>query len=91
MHAALPRPQFVFAVSVVQREHGRAVPNFDETLTRLATDTLGRGIRCHQLRMFGFQLLELGHQPVELGVAEFGLVQDVVPVLVIADLVAQGF
>ena len=65
--------------------------NSCKSRTGFATDTLGGRIRRDELRMFRLQLLELVHQLVESGVADFGLVQHVVAVLVIADLVAQGF
>ena len=40
---------------------------------------------------FGFQRLQLVHQAIEFGVADFGIVENVVAVLVIADLVAHSF
>ena len=40
--------------------------------------------------MLGFQILQLLHQLVEIGVADFGIVEDVVEILVVANLLAQS-
>src|SRR5215470_20347416 len=65
--------------------------NFDETLARLAAYTLRRRVRRDQLRMIGLDLLELVHQPVEFGIADLGIVEHVVAVLVMANLIAKQF
>src|SRR6202142_171271 len=41
--------------------------------------------------MFRLELLQLVHQAVEFGVADFGIVEYEVAILVMAKLVAQGF
>jgi len=41
--------------------------------------------------MFGLKLLKSLHQLVEVSVADLGIVQDVVAVLVVANLLAEGF
>ncbi len=91
MHAALPVAQFVLAVGVVEREHGRGVRRFDEAFARLAADALGGRVGRDQFRMFGFELLQLNHELVEFGVGDFGIVENVVAVFVMADLVPQCF
>jgi hypothetical protein len=40
--------------------------------------------------MFSFQLLQLIHEPVEFGVSDFRIVEDVIAVFVMADFLAQG-
>jgi hypothetical protein len=40
--------------------------------------------------MLAFQVFQLLHQLVEFGVAEFGMVEDVVEMLVVANFLAQG-
>ena len=41
--------------------------------------------------MLGLEILQLLHQLVEFGVADFGIVENVVEVFVVANLLAQGF
>ena len=89
--APLPVAQFLFVVGVVEREHRRGVRHLDEALARLAAHALRRRIGRDQLRMLGLELLQLVHQAVEFGVADLGIVEHVVAVLVVADLVAQRF
>ena len=45
MDAALPVAEFLFVISVVEREHRRGVADFDESFARLAADALRWGIR----------------------------------------------
>ena len=91
VHAALPVAQFVLAVGVVEREHGRGVRRFDKALAGLAADALGGRIGRDQFRMFVFELLQLNHELVEFGVRDFGIVENVVAVFVVADFVPQCF
>ena len=91
VHAALPVAQFVLAVGVVERQHGRRVRRFDESLARLAADALRGGVGRDQFGMFGFELLQLDHELVEFGVGDFGIVENVVAVLVVADFLPQRF
>ena len=56
----------------------------------LAADPLRGRVGRNQLGMLRLQLDQLVHQPIEFGIADLGIVEDVVAVLVIADLVAQG-
>ncbi len=89
--AAFPVAQLVFAVSIVEREHGRGVRRFDEALARLAADALGGRVGRDQFRMLSFELLELVHELVEFGVANFRIVEHVVAIFVMADFFAQRF
>ena len=91
VHAPLPVAEFVFAVSVVERKHGRGVRRFDETFARLAAHALRGRVGGDQFRMLGFELLQLVHQLVEFGVGDLGIVEHVVAVFVVADFLAQGF
>src|SRR5712691_5263926 len=63
----------------------------DESLAGLAADSLRGRVGRDQFGMLGLQLLEFVDQFVEFGVADLGIVENVVAVLVVADLVAQGF
>src|SRR5208282_5195063 len=48
-----------------------------------------RRIGSHKLGMLGLKLLEPFHEPVESRIGNFGIVRDVIQVLVAADLLAQ--
>src|ERR1019366_2760799 len=91
MHAPFPVAQLLFAVRVVEREHGGGMFRLHESFARLAAHTLRRGVGRNQLRMVGFEPLELVHQRVERGVRNFRRVQHVIAILVMPDLLAQGF
>src|SRR5947207_10460103 len=51
------------------------MPGFHESLARLASNALRRIIGGDQIRTFSFQILKLIHEPVEFGVADFGIVE----------------
>ncbi len=91
LHPPLPIAQLFFAVSVVERQHRRGMRDFDESLARLAADALRRRIGRDQLGMRGLELFQLVHQTIEFGVADFGIVEHVIAVLVMPNLLAQGF
>ena len=91
MYSPLPIAQLFFGVGVIQRKHGRGMPDFHESLARLASNALRRRIGGDQIRMFSFQILKLIHEPVEFGVADFGIVEYVVAVFMLADFFAEGF
>ncbi len=55
---------------------------------RLASNALRRRIRRDQLRMLRLQTFQLLHQLVELGVADLGMVEDVIKVFVVTNLLA---
>jgi len=84
--AAVEVAQFGLVERIVEAEHGRAVPDLDETLARLAADALGGRVCCGQFRMRGLQFAQPAHQPVVFGVGDFGPVEDVVEVLVAPQL-----
>src|SRR6266849_3967137 len=63
----------------------------DEALAWLAAYALRGRVGRDQLRMLGLEFFEFVDELVEFGVADFGIVEDVVAVFVVADLVAQGF
>ena len=56
-----------------------------KALDRLAADALRRAIGSDQLGVFGFQLLQLLQQPVELPVGDLGPGLDVIEVVVVVD------
>ena len=89
MHAALPVAQFFFAVGVVERKHGDGMPGLDESFTRLAADALGGRVGSDEFGMLGLELFELVHQLVEVGVGEFGIIEDVIEIFVMTDFFAQ--
>jgi hypothetical protein len=60
-----------------------------ESLRRLLADALGRAVRGDELRELRLQLAQLPLEGVVLLVADLGLVQDVVEVLVAPDPLAQ--
>ena len=91
MHAPLPVTQFFLVVRIVKREHRNRVGNFDKPLARLAPNTLRGRIRRDQLRMSGFELLQLVHQAVEFRIADLRIVEHVIAVLVMPNLLAQRF
>src|SRR5215470_13686796 len=64
--------------------------DLDESFARLAADALGGRIGRNQLGVLLFQSFQLVHQLVKFGVGDFGSVEHVVEVLVVADLFAEG-
>ena len=52
--------------------------------------SLGGRIGGNELRVLRFECLQLAHEPVELGVRDLGLVEDVIPVVVVLDVLAQA-
>ena len=91
VHAALPVAQFVFTVSVVERKHRRRVLRLDESLARLAAHALGRRVWRDVLRMLGLKPLKLVHQRVEADVRNLRIVEHVIAILMVPNLLAQGF
>ena len=80
---AIEVPQFVFAESVVQRQHRQPVGHFGEAGVAGAAYPAGGRVVRGQLRMFPLQLLELPEQPVVFRIGDSGLVQNVVVVIVV--------
>ena len=85
----LPIAQFGLAGSLRERQHGRRVRHAGELAAGFATDPLRRRVRRDQLWMFRFKRDQLVHEAIELGIADFRIIQYVVAVLVIADHVAK--
>ena len=63
--------------------------NFLEALSRLAAYSLGGRVGGEQFGMLGFDPLELVHQRVVLGVGDLRGIEDVVEMLVTAQLGAE--
>ncbi len=63
--------------------------NLDEALARLAAHPLGGRVGSDQLRMLRLERFQLVHQAVEFGIADLGIVEHVVAVLVMADFLPQ--
>ena len=63
----------------------------DEALARLASNTLRGRVRRDQLRVRRLNLFELLHEQIKFSVADFRIVEDVIAVLVMANLIAQRF
>jgi len=60
-----------------------------ERAERLAADALSGRIGAAQFGVFRFERLQLPKQPVVFGIGNFRVVQNVIPVIVPADLLAQ--
>ena len=88
-NAAIPGGQFFRVEGVGQTEHGQPVFHLGETLRRRRTHPLSGRLRRHQIRMLVFQLSELAHQRVELGVGYLRGVQRVVTIVVAVYLLAE--
>src|SRR6185312_6119862 len=76
--AVLPRAQLVIVERVGERKHWNRVRVLDERALHFRTHATRRRIGAAQLRVRGFDLLELAKQPVVFGIAELGLVEHVV-------------
>ena len=63
--------------------------HLDESFARLAADALGGRIGRDQLGMLGLEVLEPPHHPVVFGVADLGLIEHVIQMLVMMQLFAQ--
>ena len=87
--AALELPDLVLVVAVVDAEHRRPVDDGGEALDGLLAHPLGRRFGRHQLGEAGLEAAQLGHEAVELGVGDLGIVVDVVFPLVADDVAAQ--
>src|SRR5690348_1713509 len=90
-HPPVPFPQRVIRKRIVQAEHRPRVPHGGETLARRPAHAHRWRIRRHQFRMRRFQFLQPPHQPVVRRVRNLRLIQHVIPVFVVAQLLAQLF
>ncbi len=83
--------EFGFVEGVIQAEHGRGVAEFDEAFAWSSADALGGGVRGDERRVGVFEGLEFAHEGVVFGIRKLGLIEDVIEVLVVADLVDKLF
>ena len=60
-------------------------------LARLPTYALRRRIRSNQVRVLSFELLELLHKQIEVGIADLGIVENVIAVFVMSNLITKSF
>ena len=88
-HPLDPRPQLVRGAGVGEREHRLRVPDLDQIADRLTADPLRRGVWRDQLGMRGLDRAQLIEQRVVLGIADLGIVEDVVAVAVMLQQRAQ--
>jgi len=75
----------------VDAEHGHHMAHGCQTLHHRANHALGGGVGGDQVRVHGFQRLQLAEHAVVFGVGHGGLVQHVVLVGPLVELVAQRF
>ena len=87
----VPLAHVLFAIGVGQRQHGIAMLHLPEASLEVAAHTLGRRVGIVELRMACLQVLQLVHQEVEILVANCGLVEHVVAVVVLVQLAAKLF
>ena len=88
-HAVVECAKFVLVVGVVETEHRLGVRNRLKTFCDASADSLSWRIGADEIRMIGFELLQLTQQLVELGVADLGLVRDVVALFVMTNLATE--
>src|SRR5262249_14367752 len=81
--------ELALAVRVVEAEHGHAVGEGRELLGRLLAHALRGAVRGDEVGVLRLEIAELALQAVVLLVGDLRRVQDVVEVLVAADLLAQ--
>ena len=79
-----PGVQIFRVEGIGQAEHGRGVAHLLELLGHHAAHADGGAVGVLEFGVLGLQGLQLVEERVELGVADGGVVQDVVAVLVIA-------
>ena len=87
---AIPVAELFFAGDVIDGQHRARMGDLGESFFGLAADTLGGRIGSDEVGVVGFEALQLAHEVVEVGVGDRRLVEDVIEVLVVADLVAEG-
>ena len=88
-HAAIEVVHLLVAEGVVEGEHGHLVAHLAEALQGLRPHALGGGVGRHELRPAGFELLQLAHEAVVLGIRDLRLVEHVIEIVVVIDLAAQ--
>ena len=77
-HAAVELRQFLFVDGVVEAQHRRRMPHFDETRAHGAAHAPGGRVGGVELGMRGFEFLEPPQHAVVRGVADLGVVEDVI-------------
>ncbi len=90
-HAPVEIAQLIVGECIVQAQHWPRVLHGLESGARAAANANGGRIGRDQLRVRRLQFLEALHQTVIGGVGNFRLVQNVIEILVMAQLVAQLF
>ena len=85
----VPCHELIVIEGVSEAVHGTRVPDLLEALSRFRTNALGRRVRSNELRMLLFNIDKLFDEGVVPSVADFGLVQHVVQVIVLVDFVTK--
>ena len=62
-----------------------------QCFTRLCADALRWGINGYEFGILAFETLQFPHEPIVLGVGNLYIVERVVAIVVIPNLIAQGF
>ena len=91
MDTAFPIAQLVFAIGVVEREHGGGMPDLQEAFARFSAYALTGRVGGYQIRVLSFQLDKLVHQLIEFCVGNLRIIEYVIAVLVMTDLLTQAF
>jgi len=87
--ALIEGAEFGFVEGVVEAEHGGGMAELDEAFAGGAADALGGRVRGDERGVGLFEGLEFAHEDVVFGVGELGLIEDVIEVLVVAEIVAE--
>ncbi len=88
-HALIEVPQFGLVQRVIKGQHGARVRHFYEAFARLSPDPPGGRILARVLGMGLLQSLQFAHERVVFGVGNFGRVQHVIKILVVAQGLAE--
>ncbi len=84
-----PRTEFVRVRRIVEAHHGNVVLDGIEGRDDGAADLLGRRVGRDEIGVLGFDRPQLADQVVVIGVADLGVVERVVPLVVVGDLGAE--
>jgi hypothetical protein len=85
----MPLPEFFDRIGIVETQHGLAEIVSWESSSGDASDTLRRRVWRNQLGIFALQLFEFAKQLIKVIIGDRGLVEDLVAVLVVANLFAK--
>ena len=88
-HPLGPGAQFVRVHGVVEAHHRHVVLDGLERRTDRSSDLLGRRVGRDEVGMLGLERPQLTHECVVVRVADLGIVERVVPLVVVADQRAQ--